>query len=140
MLEPNTFIQLDKEKKAVLARLFGVTPQFVGLALRFKRNSKKAMRLRGFALHLGGELMNLVKDTTLFSRREGLLVWRAPDGEEVIVSQPDRMMYVRKDGKMVDKQSIILPGDIGRLRDEVENVDRQAQTETQRENQSAHLI
>lgn len=47
----------DQSVKHMIARTLGVTPQAIGQALRFKRNSKMAIQAREMALQNGGILM-----------------------------------------------------------------------------------
>lgn len=56
-------IELPAARKATLAETFGVTPQFVGQALAFKRNSPKAERIRVAALREGGRLVRTIDVT-----------------------------------------------------------------------------
>lgn len=56
-------IELSAAKRAKLAKMFGVTPQSVGLALAFKRNSTTACQIREAALQEGAKLVRIIDVT-----------------------------------------------------------------------------
>lgn len=49
-------IELNTEARKKIAKHFGVTPQNVSQALRFRRNSKNAIAIRKMAMENGGVL------------------------------------------------------------------------------------
>lgn len=52
----------DVRMRQTIAQTFGVTSQFVGLALRYERNSIRAKKIRAMALNHGGVLYREVKN------------------------------------------------------------------------------
>lgn len=52
----------DVKTRQTIAKTFGVTSQFVGLALRYERNSIRAKKIRAMALNHGGVLYREVEN------------------------------------------------------------------------------
>lgn len=50
-------IELDSEKRKLVCKTFGVTQANLSQALRFQRNSKKAIAMRKVAIENGGVLL-----------------------------------------------------------------------------------
>ena len=56
-------IVLDANGKRELAKIFGITPQNVGLALSYKRNSSQSEKIRKMALQKGGKMVEILEVT-----------------------------------------------------------------------------
>ncbi|MDR1865965.1 MAG: hypothetical protein LBR08_10395 [Bacteroidales bacterium] len=54
------FIVVEKEVRAKIAKTYKVTPECVGMALRFKRNGQRAVAMRIMALENGGVLYGAI--------------------------------------------------------------------------------
>ena len=60
---------MPADKRAEIAKLFGVTRQNVSQALLFRRNSPNAVKIREAALNNGGTLVRIVDVTDELRRR-----------------------------------------------------------------------
>lgn len=61
-------IELSANKKAEIAKTFGVTGQFVSLSLLYRRNSPQAAKIRAMALAKGGSLLRITDITDELKR------------------------------------------------------------------------